>query len=609
MPPQQNPLTSDCVACWRLNESSGGSDAIDITSNGHDGALWGTMDAYTGVFDGARRHSGGNGAFTIASPSDLKLQLFTVVGWFTMIDDPQDDGGSFYLVKWTSGGVGTCLKIGDISAATDSVRFGAQLCMDHATAKYVTAYSSQNYFAEMGVWNHIAVVWDGTYLWLYINGRPHCKEKNTTGISTIPYDSASITIGEIAYYQDGAICDFAVYDTAKNENWVYYQYTGSTLPSEPNGLLPTDDALLLYRMDEQEPGECARDATGHSYYASLPAGSPPFPASSVDGYVNEARDLSATGTLFSLYDVPSLYIDTLTAISVCKPLLGNSTMFAKLRSGGYSWRLYFLSSGGKLYPRFSVTLSGGTVTATSTIEIAINEWHVLVGTFDGFYVKIYCDGSLLKETQNTTGTTDIVYDTTKFSIAESGTALGCTDEVALYGYAVDDDWVADHVDPPFGDGTFYILDARIIAHDTLRIKFSEPVSIDENFLDPTSWVISTLTEGATAIRVVKTMGVLSGETATSLVDLHVTKGTKGAGYQLNINKIKDVTGERPFTTVVGPFVYQLTKVDEILSSVPSMYGKTLEANLRQVLSAIAIQDEEIGGPILNVPTAITPEEE
>lgn len=75
---------------------------------------------------------------------------------------------------------------------------------------------------------------------------------------------------------------------------------------------------------------------------------------------------------------------------------------------------------------------------------------------------------------------------------------------------------------------------------------------------------------------------------------------RNADYLVTVSDLNDEDGLTIVKSVFDPnltsrFTYQPIKVDSILNSMPLMYGKSLDSKVRQALSAIAIQDEEIGG--------------
>jgi hypothetical protein len=140
---------------------------------------------------------------------------------------------------------------------------------------------------------------------------------------------------------------------------------------------------------------------------------------------------------------------------------------------------------------------------------------------------------------------------------------------------------------------------RIIAKDTLRVMFSIDVAVNDDLINLNNWTLTPVTGGAIDPEIKQVMFDPTFD-SVQFVDLEITRTTLGATYQVTVDGLKNVTGNpladiEDNTVLSAEFVSHLTKVDSILTSVPGMYGTGLNSNLRHVLAAVGIQDEEIGG--------------
>jgi hypothetical protein len=91
----------------------------------------------------------------------------------------------------------------------------------------------------------------------------------------------------------------------------------------------------------------------------------------------------------------------------------------------------------------------------------------------------------------------------------------------------------------------------------------------------------------------------------SFVNLEISKTTTGVIYEISASNLLNVEGAKfanpnLIPTVSTKFLSRSTKIDAVLSRIPKMYGRDLYSNIRNILSAIALEDEEIGGEDLSV---------
>jgi hypothetical protein len=147
----------------------------------------------------------------------------------------------------------------------------------------------------------------------------------------------------------------------------------------------------------------------------------------------------------------------------------------------------------------------------------------------------------------------------------------------------------------------------IIAKDVIRLNFSFAVAVTESLLDPSSYIITSGTE------VIDVLPIVGDPDAATTMNVYLKlspKATHGTDYEITLPSAGDVAfidpNERPAETIFLPsgaplstmsteWTHQYTKVDAILAKFSNMYAKNLGSNCREILQAISISDEIIGG--------------
>jgi hypothetical protein len=148
----------------------------------------------------------------------------------------------------------------------------------------------------------------------------------------------------------------------------------------------------------------------------------------------------------------------------------------------------------------------------------------------------------------------------------------------------------------------------VVARDILKVNFTSAVAVRDSLLNPESYVISLL-EGDVLPVVVEVLPI-EDPTTTSVFLRLSPKAELGSTYQLTMPSA-GATGEIfdediddrvlydpdgvPLATMSDQWTHHRTKVDSVLASMAGMYEKQVGGNLRMLLQAIMISDEEIGG--------------
>jgi hypothetical protein len=145
-----------------------------------------------------------------------------------------------------------------------------------------------------------------------------------------------------------------------------------------------------------------------------------------------------------------------------------------------------------------------------------------------------------------------------------------------------------------------IIDIKNIAHDVLRVQFSEPVATDEDLTNLNNWSIAVSSAGSSDIAIKEVRGFDPDDPVVSFVDLHVSKGSIYGDYTLSVTGLKNASEETlGLATTPGilskEFVSRLTKTDSYIKFLSNFYNLQVSSNVRSIITAMAIEDEDIGG--------------
>lgn len=139
-----------------------------------------------------------------------------------------------------------------------------------------------------------------------------------------------------------------------------------------------------------------------------------------------------------------------------------------------------------------------------------------------------------------------------------------------------------------------ILAADLIAADAVRVNLDLPVVVDDAYNDPTNYSI-TIIEGTGQDVSVRSVLPITTDTATEII-LVIDKVSKGTTYEVSVGaSIRSTEGQ----TVAGSaqFMGRRTKAENMVRGLPAHFNRFPESCLRNVLTAIALADEEIGGSL------------
>lgn len=154
------------------------------------------------------------------------------------------------------------------------------------------------------------------------------------------------------------------------------------------------------------------------------------------------------------------------------------------------------------------------------------------------------------------------------------------------------DLAADLTFPMGGTGFINIGTlADVWAQDLLQITFSVRMTNDVFLQSPRAYIVTPL-DGGIPVTVI---GVQTGsEVGPIVVYVVITEPTIGKTYSVTFQSLYTIAG-----TIVDPilckFIARPTKEDAVIRTRPGLYDVTPDSTLRKVMSAIARQDDLIGG--------------
>lgn len=136
---------------------------------------------------------------------------------------------------------------------------------------------------------------------------------------------------------------------------------------------------------------------------------------------------------------------------------------------------------------------------------------------------------------------------------------------------------------------------RSLALDVLRVDFAQALAANDSMFDLDNYEITPVTSGADTVEVSQIIkGGEADDPTVTYVDLQITRAALDATYQLLITNL-ETSDSVLLAELVGEFLGRATKTDSFTRSIPQQYNTRPDSTLRQVLTAMALEDERIGG--------------
>ena len=409
------------VAYWQLNETNQVPVADTITNIGSLG-LFGSGFSFNYVTQGQLGIVDRCAAFSNPSLDITYLGSYVAVPNNPVLNPP----GPFTVEFWTKPRQITADLFCPVSSVDAFQNSGTSRCgwlfYEGPGAQWLFRVGNLNGYVaaiaggtvQAGVWQHVAGVYDGTNVTLYVNGVPAAGPTSASGYSPNTNATAALCIGATSFGNrtfDGSVDEVVVYTNTLNANTIAahcqaaftnnLNYDTQILGSHPVGYWNLNEPSYIVPSANSLPsafnlGSLSSLANGVFEPGSIPS----VPGVSGVGFgpTNRACAFQAN----SYIDVPGSSLQflgplTLTVWTKCPPGSGQTQSIASLGTNAYRLTMDALG-----HPHFADGIQPfGDLIATS--QINDNQWHQLAGVYDGTNTEsLYVDGRLAVESPNAT---------------------------------------------------------------------------------------------------------------------------------------------------------------------------------------------------------------
>ena len=152
---------------------------------------------------------------------------------------------------------------------------------------------------------------------------------------------------------------------------------------------------------------------------------------------------------------------------------------------------------------------------------------------------------------------------------------------------------------PSALGDIRITTVRLLSPTYLRLHLNTLVIATGSYLDPANYTIALRSDSAlpsSEVRVVRVFPPTQDVLKADYVYLETTPHASGASYDVTFSQLQTLDGVAGFgVNSPMPFQMRVTKLMSSLKNVPSHFDKRLDALLHALLTAVALQDDDIGG--------------
>jgi len=296
-------------------------------------------------------------------------------------------------------------------------------------------------------WTFVTGVYDGSYMYLYINGKSDATPGSNGGGSAIrntDFYFGAWNTGSIGYFYNGALDEVKFYQKALTPNEVQREFNrgaGTVMGAGPHNGAGTSP-IGYWKLDEGS-SYSAFDTSGNNNTGILTN----MDAKSdwVTGKVGKALDFDGSDDYITVADSSSIGVTSALTVSTWinpNVTIGDDATSRWLEKGDN----YFLlestidcSDGNSTNPgiTFLVKQSNVNKCVKTTQQILPGEWRHVTGTYDGANLKIYIDG-ILKNTKSLTGAIDDDNLALRIGCDDTATPIclnGRIDHVKIYDYA------------------------------------------------------------------------------------------------------------------------------------------------------------------------------
>lgn len=133
----------------------------------------------------------------------------------------------------------------------------------------------------------------------------------------------------------------------------------------------------------------------------------------------------------------------------------------------------------------------------------------------------------------------------------------------------------------------------VIEQRLVRLKFSQNIAPTTLALSPSNYTI-VITGTSIQEVIVQEVYADMAENSLEYVDLYISRPVPDTLYTVIAAELEGVD-QRPFIDLAGKFTAKTTKVDSLTKNLSSIYSKAISSTIHQIITAVGISDEEIGG--------------
>lgn len=424
------------VSIWHFDQGSGtiAFDSSDDNDGTVNGATW-----TTGVQNNALLFDGENDFISMADSENLNFdQELTVMAWVKWSINPSTGESWANIInkgedaQW------------QIQHSNDNSNFEFAVKTDESRV-----WIFSNIEPKQEVWYHVAGVYDGSEIRLYVNGSLDNQDDLTGDIHVTDHP---LNIGRRSYFEDryfaGIIDEVYLYDKALSDEELQTYYN-QTKPQQND-----DDALIAQWNFNEGDGTIAYDSSGNYNNGTITLASW---TNGVNGSALLFNNEGEENEYVSISDDESLDLSNDGSVEAWVKINSFQDFAGIVHKGSLAsfsdeaYTLQFWDSGRNILFSF-VNDAGGYGEVESNQNLNTDEWYHLVGTWDSSAIKLYINGELDNEETNIAGSAR----NTDGSI-QIGTQLtenypgygyfgfdGIIDQVAIYNTALTATEISNH---------------------------------------------------------------------------------------------------------------------------------------------------------------------
>ncbi len=380
------------VGYWSFDEGYG-TTAHDESASGNDGTITGAtwQDESMCVSGKCLYFDGSNDLVEINNESNFdNFDEITISAWVKNLETPGDHQIISKRSAWDSTGI----------------PFEVQQSTDYAGDVFTwlirgNANDLYGPIGEANKWYHVVTTWDGTTMFMYINGI--LSQTKTAGVS-ITDNNEKVTIGSLpggGEYWKGYIDEVKIYFYARNADEIKQDYAAGLAGIKSNSGVAASfgsksdswmsDGLVGYwKFDEPTTAETYEDSSGNGNSgtahdnASTTAGK--YGNSFVGGGVGSSDRV--------LLDNTDIYDDLSEGTIAAWVKWDSNSSYDEIFGAGSAMEFEFAMSSNNKFEIWSRnTCDGGQLNAEVTVSNP-SDWHHLVYTTNSAGNNMYVDGEL-----------------------------------------------------------------------------------------------------------------------------------------------------------------------------------------------------------------------